>query len=66
MSPRGDIQYFFQVERMVLEHQLNAALQRTSALRARAAKLKDFSGAAQATQLERILLHSQRRLSELE
>jgi hypothetical protein len=65
MSPRGDIQYFFQVERMVLEHQLNAALQRTTALRARAVKVQDFSGAARATQLERLLLHSQRRLSEL-
>jgi hypothetical protein len=65
MNPRGDMQYFFQVERMVLEHQLQAALKRTSALRTRAAKQKDFSCAEQATQLERILLHSQRRINEL-
>jgi hypothetical protein len=65
MNSRGDIQYFFQVERMVLDHQLNAALQRTSALRARAARMQDFSGAEQASQLERILLHLQRRLNQL-
>ena len=53
MNSRGDTQYFFEVERMVLEHQLKAALQRTAALRARA------------LQLERILLHSQRRLNKL-
>jgi hypothetical protein len=60
------MQYFFQVERMVLEHQLQAALQRASALRARAAKQKDFSCAEQAMQLERILLHSQRRIHKLQ
>jgi hypothetical protein len=65
MNARGDIQYFFQIERMVIEHQLKAALQRTSALRARAAKQNDLSGAEQALQLERILLYSQRRLSKL-
>jgi len=65
MSTSGDIQYFFQVERMVLEHQLKAALQRTSALRARAARQQDFSGAERALRLERILLHSQRRISKL-
>ncbi len=65
MSTRGDIQYFFEIERMVLEHQLKAALQRTSALRARAARQNDFSAAEQALQLERILLHSQRRLNKL-
>ncbi len=66
MNPHGDMQYFFQVERMVLEHQLKAALQRTSALRARAAKLKDFASAEQAMQLERILLNSQRQLNKLQ
>jgi hypothetical protein len=65
MNPRGDMQYFFQVERMVLEHQLKAALKRTAALRARAAKQKDFSCADQALQLERILLYSQRRINKL-
>jgi hypothetical protein len=65
MNPTGDIQYFFHVERLVLEHQLKTALQRTAALRARAAKQKDFTGAAQATRLEQILLHSQRCLNEL-
>jgi hypothetical protein len=65
MNSRGDTQYFFEVERMVLEHQLKAALQRTAALRARAARQNDFSGAEQALQLERILLHSQRRLNKL-
>jgi hypothetical protein len=65
MNPRGDMQYFFQVERMVLEHQLQASLQRTSALRERAAKQKDFSCAEQVTQLQRILLQSQRLLNKL-
>jgi hypothetical protein len=65
MTPCGDFQYFFEVERMVLEHQLKAALQRTSALRARATRQKDFSAAEQALQLERILLNSQRRLNKL-
>ena len=65
MSPSGDIQYFFQVERMVLEHQLKAALHRTSVLRARAASQNNAHGAEQALRLERILLHSQRRLSKL-
>ena len=66
MNPRGDMQYFFQVERMVLEHQLKTALKRTTALRARAAKHKDFPCAEQAMQLERILLHSQRRINKLQ
>jgi hypothetical protein len=65
MNPRGDMQYFFQVERMMLEHQLQASLQRTSALRARAAKQKDFSCAQQVTQLQRVLLQSQRLLNKL-
>ena len=65
MNPRRDIQYFFEVERMVLDHQLKAALQRTLALRARATRQNDFSAAEQAMQLERILLHSQRRLNKL-
>jgi hypothetical protein len=65
MNPHGDTQYFFQVERMVLEHQLQAALQRTTALRARAAKQQDFSCTQQVTQLQRILLQSQRLLSKL-
>jgi hypothetical protein len=64
MTPCGDFQYFFEVERMVLEHQLKAALQRTSALRVRATKQNDFSAAEQALRLERILLHSQRRLNK--
>ena len=65
MNPRRDIECFFQVERMVLEHQLKAALQRTTALRARAERQNDFSGAEQALQLERLLLNSQRRLNKL-
>ena len=65
MNPRGEIECFFQVERMVLEHQLKAALQRIAALRARAVRQNDFSGAEQALQLERLLLHSQRRLNKL-
>lgn len=64
-NPRGNMQYFFQVERMVLEHLLKTALQRTSALQTRAAKQQDFSCAQQVTQLQRILLHSQRRLIKL-
>jgi hypothetical protein len=65
MNPRGDMEYFFQVERMVLEHQLQAALQRTSALRARAARQQNFSCAQQVMQLQRILLQSQRQLNKL-
>jgi len=65
MNPHRDTQYFFQVERMVLEQQLKSALQRMTALRARAARQKDFPGQEQALQLERILLQSQRRLNEL-
>jgi len=66
MSPRRDLSsYFLQVERMILEHQLKAALQRTAALRARAMRQNDFSGAEAALQLERILLHSHRRLNKL-
>jgi hypothetical protein len=60
------MQYFFHLEKMALEHQLEAALRRASALRARAAKQQDFSCAEQAMQLERILLHSQRELNKLQ
>jgi hypothetical protein len=65
MVPQRDTQYFFHVERLVLEQQIKASLQRTAALRARAARQRDFPGHEQALQLERILLHSQRRLNEL-
>jgi len=51
---------------MVLEHQLQAALQRTSALRARAAKQQDFSCAQQVAQLQRILVQSQRLLNKFQ
>jgi hypothetical protein len=65
MVPHRDTQYFFQVERLLLEQQLKASLQRTTALRARAQRQKDFPGQELALQVERILLHSQRRLNEL-
>jgi len=65
MNPRGDMQYFFQLERMVIELQLHAALRRAAGLRARAAKQKDFACAQQVTQFEQILLQSQRQLSKL-
>jgi hypothetical protein len=65
MNPHRDTQYFFQVERLVLEQQFKASLQRMAALRARAVRQKDFTGQEQASQLERILLQSQRRLHAL-
>jgi len=65
VNPHRDTEYFFQVERLVLEQQLKASLQRTAALRVRAARQKDFSGHEQALQLEQLLLQSQRQLNEL-
>jgi len=65
MSLHRDIQYFLDVECIVLDQQLNAALLRTSALRARAVRQNDFLGERQALKLEQILLHSQRRLNSL-
>jgi hypothetical protein len=65
ISLHRDIQYVFQVECLVLEQQLNAALLRTSALRARAVSQNDFLGEKQALKLEHILLHSQCRLNSL-
>jgi len=65
MKPSRDVEYFFQVELMVLEHQLQTALRRATALRARAAQQKDFSSAEQAMRLERILLQSHRLINKL-
>jgi hypothetical protein len=65
MSFQKDIQYFLEVECRVIEQQLNAALLRTSALRARAASQNDFLGEKQALKLERTLRYSQRRLNTL-
>jgi hypothetical protein len=65
MCPRGDTQYFLEIERIVLDQHLKAALERAAGLRSRAIRQHDVAAADEVTQMERIVLSLRRRLRKL-
>ena len=65
MCPRGDTEYFLEVERIVLDQHLKASLERTAGLRSRAMKQHDLEAADQILAMERTLSLLRRRLRKL-
>jgi hypothetical protein len=63
--PRGDTQYFLEVERLVLDQHLKATLERAAGLRSRAIKQHDMAAMDEVTAMERMVLLLRRRLRTL-
>ncbi len=65
MCPRGDTQYFLEVENIVLDQHLKTTLERAAGLRSRAMAQHDIAAVDQASEMERVVLQLRRRLRKL-
>lgn len=63
MKAYGDMRYFLEVERIVLDEHLKAALERTAGLRSRAINNRDLAAIEQVRALEKTVALFRRRLN---